>query len=368
VLGLYVHIPFCARKCNYCDFYSVPSIEASLLDRYLDALFLEAEKYSGMAFDTLYVGGGTPSILGPDRLETLMAGLSRRLGLKRLPEASIEVNPESASPEFMRMARSLGFNRLSIGVQSLNDDELRKAGRIHSSDAAITAMDNAVRCGFDNISADIIVGLPGQTSETLSNTLGQLTGRGLTHISAYCLSIEESTPFAVSPPPDLLDDDAEADLFETAALHLAGHGFTHYEISNFALPGKECLHNLNYWRGGEYVGLGPAAASNLGSRRMKNAPCLDGYLQNPLAIEVESEELSSGDRMAEEAMLRLRLLKEGLDLNDLTIRYPLVDERNLVSRLDKMTGEKMLLKDGVRYRLPPGGVLTSNRVFVNVIN
>jgi oxygen-independent coproporphyrinogen III oxidase len=367
MLGLYVHIPFCARKCRYCDFYSVPG-KTALLDRYLDSLFLEAEKYVGVEFDTLYIGGGTPSVLGPARLAALMKGLSKRLGLKHLIEASIEVNPESSSREFMAMALSLGIKRVSIGVQSLNDEELRKAGRLHNARTALEAIDNASRCGFDNISADIIVGLPGQTAATLSTTLAQLNGLGLTHLSAYCLSIEKNTPFAVDPPPDLVGDDDQAALFEMLVTYLKQQRFKHYEISNFCLPGRECLHNLNYWRGGEYVGLGPAAASHLKGRRLKNSACLEGYVMDPLLIEVEAEELAPGGRMAEEAMLRLRLLDEGLDFGSLQGRYPGIDAVGLKGRIDKMAGEGLLVKNGGKYFLPAGGVLTSNQVFIGVLN
>jgi oxygen-independent coproporphyrinogen III oxidase len=367
MLGLYVHVPFCARKCRYCDFYSVAG-KTALLDRYLDSLLLEAEKYAGAEFDTLYIGGGTPSIIGPARLAALMKGLSKRVGLKHLAEASIEVNPESSSREFMAMALSLGIKRVSIGVQSLNDDELRKAGRLHNASTALEAIDNAVRCGFDNISADIIVGLPGQTPATLSATLDQLGGRGLTHLSAYCLSIEKNTAFADNPPPDLVDDDTQASLFEMLTVYLKQQRFKHYEISNFCLPGRECLHNVNYWQGGEYVGLGPAAASHLKGSRLKNSECLERYLMDPLLIEVETEELAPGDRMAEEAVLRLRLLDEGLDFESLRGRYPGVDAGGLEGRLDKIAGEGLLLKNGHIYLLPAGGVLTSNQVFIDVLN
>ena len=365
--GLYIHIPFCVRKCHYCDFYSVPG-KTALLDSYLDAVFLEAGKYREMEFETLYIGGGTPSILGPKRLEALIKGLSLHLDLGHLQEASIEVNPESASADFLSMAFSLGISRISIGVQSLNDNELKKAGRIHDAHTAIDAIDTAARCGFENISADVIIGLPGQTAESLLTTLTQLETRKLTHLSTYCLSIEENTPFAVNPPVDLVEDDGQAILFEEAVQYLRQHRFNHYEISNFSLPGKECLHNLNYWHGGEYVGLGSSAASHINGRRMKNSADLERYIKSPLTIEVEEEELGPAAKMAEEAMLRLRLLEEGLELKVLESRYACVNVKELKSRLDKMTGERMLVKSGDNYRLPSEGVLTSNQVFVNVLN
>jgi len=365
--GLYVHIPFCVSKCHYCDFYSLAG-KTALLDSYLDALFVEADKYRGMQFDTLYIGGGTPSILGAKRLGVLIKGLSKQMDLGQLREASIEVNPDTAGRELFNAALSLGINRISLGVQSLNDEELRKAGRIHDARTAIDAADMAAACGFDNISADVIIGLPGQNGQTLLATLDQLRQMKMTHISTYCLSIEEHTVFATNPPADLLDDDSQAGLFESATQFLKQYGFKHYEISNFSLPGRECLHNLNYWRGGEYVGIGPAAASHINGKRFKNSACLEKYLADPLSIEIEEDELDEESKMAEEAMLRLRLLEEGLDLENLQRSYKHVNIGILRDRLDRLIEEHMLINCDGKYRLPSDRVLTSNQIFANVLN
>ena len=365
--GLYVHIPFCVRKCFYCDFYSEAG-KLYLLDDYLKALLTEAEQYRGLGFDSLYIGGGTPSILGAAALEQIMRGLSGCLGLSDLEEATVEVNPDTASSEFLGAAAACGISRLSIGVQSLNDDELSRSGRLHNAAQALKAIDMASGCGFDDISADVIVGLPGQTTKSLENTLCSLLRTKVTHISAYCLSVEQGTEFARHPPPDLATDEEQAELFELAAFYLKENGFVHYEISNFALPGRECRHNLNYWRGGEYLGLGPGAASHLFGRRFKNAPDLQKYIVGPLADECESETLEVESKLAEEAMLRLRLLEEGLDIIGLAARYGQVNAARLQKRLDKLTDDKMLTRVGTRYRLPPEMVMTSNRVFVEIIS
>lgn len=362
--GLYIHIPFCAKKCNYCDFYSLSGEEA-LIDDYIGAVLAESEKYVGMAFDTLYIGGGTPSLLGVRRLETLMDGLSVCFDLAKLREASIEMNPESASMEFLKSALALGISRVSIGVQSLDDEELRKAGRIHAAKQALYAVSNASGCGFTNVSVDIIAGLPGQTAASMSETMSQLCSTGLTHISVYCLSVEEHTPFHASPPLDLPDEESQPDLFNIASGHLRQCGFVHYEISNFSLPGKECLHNLNYWRGGEYVGLGPSSASHLDGTRFKNAADLAAYLHDPLTIGIESDVIEPRGKMAEEAMLRLRLLEEGLDLDDLFQGHSY--NADMKDRLDRLAGSRMLTRAGNKYRIPPEGVLTSNQVFMNVL-
>lgn len=365
--GLYVHIPFCVRKCRYCDFYSEAG-RLHLLDDYLEALLTEAKQYRGLSFDTLYIGGGTPSLLGAASLERMMRGLSGCLDLAKLREATIEANPDSAGSEFLGAALACGIGRLSVGVQSLNDDELTKSGRLHNADQALAAISRAKGCGFEDISADVIVGLPGQTTGSLENTLGGLIDSEVTHISAYCLSIEEGTLFAQHPPPDLVDDNGQAGLFEFAARYLEENGFVHYEISNFALPGRQCRHNLNYWRGGRYLGLGPGAASHLEGRRFKNAADLEKYIEDPLASQCEAEELGAEAKAAEEAMLRLRLLDEGLDVTDLVARYGEINTACLQGRLRKLADDKMLTRVGTTYRLPPDKVMTSNRVFIDIID
>ena len=367
MLGLYVHIPFCVRKCGYCDFYSEAG-RLHLVDAYLQALPAEAGQYRGRGIDILYIGGGTPSILGAAGLKQMMGGLAACLDLSNLGEATIEANPDTAGSEFLGAALACGLNRLSIGVQSLNDDELTRSGRLHNAAQALAAIARARECGFEDISADIIVGLPGQTLPGLENTLGRLVNSGVTHISAYCLSIEQGSGFAAHPPPDLPDDDAQAGLFEFAARYLKDNGFAHYEISNFARPGRECRHNLNYWRGGEYLGLGAGAASHLEGRRFRNAADLDGYIKAPLASQCESEELGAEAKSAEEAMLRLRLLEEGLDVSNLTARYGEINTAGLRRRLNRLADDKMLARAGAHYRLPPERVMTSNRIFIEIID
>jgi len=365
--GLYIHIPFCISKCYYCDFYSLTDVP-ELMDRYVDALFSEAISYKGMGFATLYIGGGTPSLLGSARLERLITGLSNRFDLEDLLEATIEVNPESAGRDFLSNAYGLGIRRLSIGAQSLNEEELKKAGRAHDRRQVLDAVDSAVKSGFQNISADVMIGLPGQTIQSLSETLNILVGAGINHISAYCLSIEEGTVFSRFPPPDLPGEDDQACLFESAVDLLQTHGFIHYEISNFALTGYECKHNLNYWRGGEYIGLGPAAASHSRGKRFRNAASLERYLDDQSSIVEGVERLDDRRKAGEEAMLRLRLIEEGLDIREMAGKYKHDAVESLAARLDDLVSRKMLVKDGRIYRLPPGSALTSNRVFINVIS
>ena len=364
--GLYVHVPFCVRKCAYCDFYSLPG-QAGLIESYIDALLAECKAYGGMSFRTLYLGGGTPSLLGADNLTSLVNGLRGNFDLSQLVEATIEANPESATEETLEAALKMGFNRISIGVQSLSDSELKAVGRIHSAEQAVDAIGLAKKVGFRNLSADLIVGLPGQTWDSLRDSIDRLTSLGINHLSLYCLSLDHGTPLSQNPPENLPSDDMQAELFEQAREFLNGKGFVHYEISNFAVSGRECLHNLNYWRGGEYLGLGPSAASHLGGKRFKNRADLNAYLQNPAGVVEEVEELGLEEKAAEEAMLRLRLLEEGLDVVEFTKRYGLKTVYQVLSRLRLLAHEGLLFFDGSKYRLEPSLVLTSNPILAMVL-
>jgi oxygen-independent coproporphyrinogen III oxidase len=399
---LYVHIPFCVKKCSYCDFYSLPARQDTI-ESYVQAVLREAHTYTpsfvrrdlkgelsilNPSFQTLYIGGGTPSLLGPKHLTTLITGLAKTFDLVNtdlsmigssplrgeeagegvpLLEATIEVNPESATPEFLQTAKDLGFNRISYGVQSLSDDELKSVGRIHTAAQAVAAIKLAQNLKFKAISADLIIGLPGQIWTSLRQSLETLVGMGIQHLSVYCLSLEEGTLLANNPPPDLPSDDLQAKLFEETKKYLNLCGYAHYEISNFALKGFECLHNLNYWRGGEYLGLGPAAASHLNGKRFKNYANLDAYLANPTGQVEYVEQLSAKDKAAEEAMLRLRLLEEGLDTDELGRKFGEENVKAIIGRLEEMAREGLLIKEDSRYRLEPSRILTSNPIFARVI-
>ncbi len=367
MLGLYVHIPFCVSKCNYCDFFSV-SGRLDLLDAYIDSLLVEASKYAGISFETMYVGGGTPSLLGADRLIRLIDDLNRVCDLHGILEATIEVNPDSADATFLKAAVKAGFNRISIGVQSMNDYELKMSGRIHTAEQAKNCIENAFKYGFNNVSADIIIGLPGQTEHSLRESLRVMMKEQVNHVSAYCLSLEEGTPFAIKIPDDLPDDDFQAGMYEVVAELLLDSGFVHYEISNFARPGHQCIHNMNYWRGGDYIGLGVAAASHLNGKRWKNAPDLEGYLMNPLVIGVEEDILAASEKIREEAILKLRLLNEGIDPSTFQGRYDTIVIDQLIRKLDTIAEEGKLIRQGLNYLMPREKVLVSNKIFTEILD
>lgn len=364
--GLYVHVPFCVRKCAYCDFYSLAA-RTELVEPYVDGVLKESRQYAGISFQTLYLGGGTPSLLGGERLGRLLEGLCHSFDLSGLLEATFEVNPDSASVPLFETALRSGINRVSIGVQSLSDRELRSVGRIHTVAQAVAAIGLAKAAGFSNISVDVILGLPGQTWQTLCHTLTTMIDTGIQHLSLYCLSLEPDTPLAQNPPDDLPSDDEQAELFEQATSLLEKHGFVHYEISNFALNGYECQHNLNYWRGGEYLGLGPAAASHLNGKRFRNRPDLKAYLGDPTSLVEDVEELAIPEKAAEEAMLRLRLLGEGLNMAELAPKFGQQHITALTERLQSLAEAGLLACEGGTYRLPASKVLTCNPVLSQVL-
>jgi oxygen-independent coproporphyrinogen-3 oxidase len=268
-LSLYVHIPFCIAKCGYCDFNSYAGQE-SLIPAYAQALLREAEMWSaacpGWRAETLFFGGGTPSLMPLAELERVLEGLRRHLGLTPDAEVTLEANPGTVDKPYLSRLREMRVNRLSLGVQSFRDDELAFLGRIHSAEEARSAYQAARSAGFDNVSLDLIFGLPGQTADRWLESLEEAIRLGPEHLSLYALTIEEGTPLARdvasgrTPAPD---PDLQADLYVRAGERLAAAGYEQYEISNWARPGRCCRHNLTYWRNGFWLGLGAGAHSHL---------------------------------------------------------------------------------------------------------
>jgi oxygen-independent coproporphyrinogen III oxidase len=364
--GLYVHIPFCVHKCDYCDFYSL-SGQLEGLEIYLEALLKEATSYGRRRFETVFIGGGTPSLLGAAGVSCLVSGLQGIYHFTRNSEVTIEANPDSINTEFLQAALENGINRISLGIQSLSDPELQSVGRVHTSQQAMEAIHLVQKAGFVNISADVILGLPGQTWPSLATTLETITGMSLPHLSLYCLTVEPHTPLAHRPRFEMPDDDEQAEYYQQAVSRLKQMGYRHYEISNFAQPGYECRHNLNYWRAGEYIGLGPAAASYYRGWRYKNKADLDNYLADPLGQRDEQECLAPEVKAAEEAMLRLRLLDEGLNMDDLIEKYGDKNSLAVASRLNHLSQKGWLERNGSRFRLYAQDALVSNLILAELM-
>jgi len=365
--GLYIHVPFCIRKCPYCDFYSIAADEG-VYDMYTESVVAALGHYAGaypdFRADTLYFGGGTPLLLGAKRLGRMIAEAARLFGLSGA-EITAEGNPGTAREADFADLRACGVNRLSLGLQSANDRELLALGRLHTATMAAESVAAARRAGIENVSLDLMLGVPYQTRESLRRSVRFAAGCGITHLSAYMLKIEEGTPLASSPLRALCaGDDEMAELYLAAAEEAENAGLPQYEISNFARPGRECRHNLKYWRDEEYLGIGPAAHSYMEGRRFFFGRDLAAFMKGDCAA-LEQEE-GPGGGWEEEAMLRLRL-SEGLDTRALAEKYPEAPVPGLLLRAAPLEKAGLLaVKDGV-VALTVRGFLLSNSVTAELL-
>lgn len=319
--GLYIHIPFCKHKCHYCDFASYAGQEHQL-DAYLNALAHEAALYKGIGCATLYVGGGTPSLMAEHQLQHLNKIIRKNFTpVSAFAESTFEANPESLNASKIALLREMGFNRLSIGLQSFNDNELKVIGRIHNVEQFRQAYHAARVGGFDNINVDLIAGLPTQTLLSFLDSLQQLLELRPEHISVYGLQIEEGTPFFEQGI--VCDQVLMRTMLEQTHDLLTQAGYEHYEISNYALPGKRAQHNTNYWQNGEYLGLGSAAASYRGGIRRQNTSSLADYIfcmENGKTPIVFFEQLTEKAKEGESLMLAFRQL-DGVQLTPMQQRF-----------------------------------------------
>jgi oxygen-independent coproporphyrinogen-3 oxidase len=313
-LSLYIHIPFCVRKCGYCDFLSAPADEKAR-DRYVQALLMEIERYQGTEtadrkIKTLYIGGGTPSILSVNQLDCIIQKIKCTFNFCGDIEASIEMNPGTASKEKCRALYQMGINRLSIGLQSTNDMELKTLGRIHSYEDFLNTYTWCREAGFQNINVDLMAALPYQTVESYTTGLRKIIRLAPEHISAYSLILEEGTPFYQkynSGCYPLPDEEQERLMYRETEQILAQAGYERYEISNYAKKGYACRHNLVYWQGGDYLGLGLGSSSYMDGVRFHNTTDLNTYVNQGAYVE-DREELSMQAKMEEFMFLGLRVM------------------------------------------------------------
>lgn len=365
--GIYLHIPFCDGKCPYCDFYSQAGSEPQK-DHYTRCLservFAFSRELTGsvpISWQTVYFGGGTPNLLGAGRLASLLSAVRKSFPLEEDAEITAEANPTQVGEVFFADLRKAGFNRLSMGLQSANEDELRLLGRKHSARDAAEAVRAARAAGFANLSLDLMLGLPGQTREKLGASISFAAGLGVPHISSYILKIEEGTPFSRAGL-SLPEDDEIADLYLFCVEELARHGYAQYEISNFARPGWESRHNLLYWHGEEYLGFGPGAHSFFGGRRFYWPRSLQGFLDGEPPVDD-----GPGGGFEEYAMLALRLT-EGLTRKACENRFPqggaLFD---CVLKNIKKCPQGLLHADIDRIALTPEGFLVSNALILTLL-
>ncbi len=356
-VGIYIHVPFCAKKCPYCDFYSLP-YRRDTVAAYVDALCRNINALpDDLIADTVYFGGGTPSLLNSDALQHVMQSLKNRIIITQDAEITLEANPCTMTPKALSGWKMAGINRLSVGVQSFIDAELQQLGRNHTAQAAVSAINNAAEIGFENISLDLMLGTPSQTPESLAASIQTAISLPITHLSAYLLKIEEGTPFGEAPP-DIADADTSADYYTQLSVAARAAGFVHYEISNYAKPGYESRHNCKYWLCQPYIGLGPASHSCFQGKRSFVPDDLHGFIATPLQIECEESPVACDDE--ERIMLGLRLA-QGIDLVD----FPLCKAK-LMQRAAPLLPKYLTHHNG-RLALTESGMLVSNAVIVQLL-
>ena len=359
--GLYVHIPFCKRKCNYCDFCSKTPNDSDF-DRYFERLLTELSAYRRtpkISIDTVFIGGGTPSILPYGYFTRLFKMLRDTFDILSEAEITTEINPGTLTPKKAMEYRSVGINRASIGLQSIHENELKSLGRIHSFDDFLAAYNTLRGVGFDNISVDLMYGIPEQTIESLGDTLDTVIALSPEHISLYGLIIEEGTPFGKQwQSLSLPTEDMECDMYYLACDLLGRAGYSHYEISNYHRDGHPCRHNLKYWNTDEYIGIGAAAHSFFEERRFGNTRDIFDIVRDTSA-----EDESGKD---EYIMMRLRL-SHGLSLSEFRERFgsDFLDGRTEI--LSLLSSHGLLSFDGEWVRLTERGFYVSNSIINELI-
>lgn len=367
-LGLYIHIPFCKSKCDYCDFYSIPGGEG-WKERYRRALCAHIAETAPLArgyqVDTVYFGGGTPLLLGAGELLTVLSLIRKRFHLSRGAEITLEANPDSVDKRSLTALRRGGFNRLSIGMQSSVDAELAAVGRPHTFADTCRAVDEARAAKLKNLSLDLIYGLPGQSLGSFRESLNAAIALAPEHISCYGLKVEPGTPLCrrVEAGETLPDDDLQAECYLLAVELLEANGYTQYEISNFAREGFESRHNLKYWQGKPYLGFGPGAHSDFGSRRYSFIRDLEGYItaiESGSRILDEDELIPQRERAGEYLMLRLRTTY-GVEEWEYRREY-FMDFDPLAARFAEFERQGWAQRVGRRWRFTPEGFLRSNQL------
>lgn len=367
MLSIYIHIPFCKSKCPYCDFYSASPREESALEQYKEAvcarLFSYGEKYGHRAVGTVYFGGGTPSVFGAKRLCAVLGAVKASFDVQPDAEITAECNPADVDLAFFETLRAGGFNRISMGMQSANADELRVLGRRHTAQDVQRAMQAARAAGFDNVSVDLMLALPHSSCDTLARSVDFCASLGADHVSAYILKIEPGTRFAsIAEMLALPDEDGAADQYIFAARRLKALGYAQYEISNFARPGRESRHNLQYWRCGEYLGVGPAAHSFVAGRRFYYPRDLAAFLWGD-----EPVDDGPGGAFSEYAMLALRL-SEGLSRADCARRFPDgAVQFDTVCAAAARLPRNLLTVENEKIALTDEGFLVSNAILAEIL-
>jgi oxygen-independent coproporphyrinogen-3 oxidase len=371
--GIYIHVPFCRSRCSYCDF-ATGAFETALAETYVGALAREVETFglegAPPEVDTVYFGGGTPSLLTPAQVARVLDAVRGRFAVDADAEVTLEMNPGTVTPEHLRGLREAGVNRASFGAQTFDDRELKRLGRTHTADDTRRTFEDLRAAGFDNVSFDLIAGLPRQTRAQWERNLDEALALRPEHLSLYLLEVHEGTPLAeqirqgrYAPP----DQDLAAEMYRSMVGRARAAGYEQYEISNFCLPGRESRHNLKYWTGAPFYGFGNSAHSFDGRRtRWSNERDARAYVKSVEekgAAVVSREELDERGAGAEALFLGLRLLSKGVDLAEHRARYRRDVRADYAADLARFDEAGLVKMDGDVLRLTPDGALLSNEVF-----
>ncbi|MBQ4071328.1 MAG: radical SAM family heme chaperone HemW [Clostridia bacterium] len=368
-LALYVHIPFCVSKCRYCDFASFGGMDIGARERYVERLIEEIRTYrreERLLLSTVFFGGGTPSLLEPHLFTRIFSAIKETFLLSENPELTVEANPGTLTCESLAAFTECGVNRISLGLQSIHENELKSLGRIHSFEESREALELARSFGISNINVDLMYGIPHQTADSFSRTLDEVIALSPTHISAYGLIIEEGTPFySMRDELPLPSEDDEADMYFLAAEKLRGAGYLHYEISNYAKRGFECRHNLVYWRGEEYVGVGLAAHSYFEGCRFSNTENMTEYMMSLDFGKGERVRIDLENEAFEYAMTALRL-SEGISLSEYADRFgsSFTEGKPII---DKYIAEGLMRLVGDRLAFTERGFYVQNAILANIL-
>lgn len=368
--GIYIHIPFCKKKCHYCNFYSLASTKyfEEVIDAIADEIIIRKDK-SHDKIESIYFGGGTPSLLSQQHLEKILKNIYAHYTVDTDAEITLEANPDDMSRKKLTTWKHVGINRLSIGIQSFHDDELRFLNRPHTSQTALNCIDQAYHTGFQSLSIDLIYGIPGSTTTTWLHNLELLSRLHISHLSCYALTVEQNTAFdhfirkGKIPAPT---DNSFLEQFEMLIEYTNQHGFEHYEISNFCRDEKYALHNTNYWFGKPYLGFGPSAHSFDGAIRSWNIAHLTKYIAgvNSGKLNYEEENLSLTDHYNEFVMTRLRTMW-GLNINELKRRFPARYQLHFNDILHRYDHSALLETSKARVKLSRKGIMLSDSIIAD---
>ncbi len=373
-LGIYVHVPFCRSKCQYCDFYSVTAKDDKLIDGFTSAICSHLKEAGTLApnhrVDTIYFGGGTPSFFGAEGMAMILAAIRRAFDVDGDAEITFEANPDSVSDKMLRRLRAEGFNRVSLGVQTDDDELLRKLGRPHTYAQVTLAVQRIRKAGFRNFSLDLMYGLPGQTLSAWEDTLNHVLNLNPDHMSCYGLKVEPNTPmYAYKDICGIPDDDTQADMYLSAVEILRSRGYRQYEISNFAKKGQISRHNMKYWLGGEYLGFGPDASSDFAGKRFSFVRDVYAYvdaLKNGGSIIADIQEVPPRERAGEYLMTRLRTTT-GINQEEYEKRF-LLPFAPLEEALENCAKHSLAHKTAAgRWYLTAEGMLVSNTIISDLL-